>query len=256
MTTPAASAATTRRQLEIPTGGVAPMSTSRRIPPPRPVAHASTSTPKMSKDLRIADSPPDSAAQNTAPSSRTSSIGNSITGRIIPADPGTRHTEPPAPRGRSGMALSGVQAHRRRAGLHGVGGFMNELELVRLHEDGETLVLAGADGARFTLPIDDALRAAVRRDRTQLEQLRAQAPGVLPVREIQSQLRAGHSAREVAEKAGIPIEQVRRFEGPVLAEQEFVVEQVRKNRLGHDESSPTLGELVTERLTARGVEPE
>ncbi|MBD7949754.1 septation protein SepH [Oerskovia rustica] len=133
---------------------------------------------------------------------------------------------------------------------------MNELELVRLHEDGETLVLAGADGARFTLPIDDALRAAVRRDRTQLEQLRAQAPGVLPVREIQSQLRAGHSAREVAEKAGIPIEQVRRFEGPVLAEQEFVVEQVRKNRLGHDEGSPTLGELVTERLTARGVEPE
>ncbi|MFF3065717.1 septation protein SepH [Oerskovia sp. NPDC057915] len=133
---------------------------------------------------------------------------------------------------------------------------MNELELVRLHEDGETLVLAGADGARFTLPIDDALRAAVRRDRTQLEQLRAQAPGVLPVREIQSQLRAGHSAREVAEKAGIPIEQVRRFEGPVLAEQEFVVEQVRKNRLGHDEGSLTLGELVTERLTARGVEPE
>lgn len=133
---------------------------------------------------------------------------------------------------------------------------MNELELVRLHEDGETLVLAGADGARFTLPIDDALRAAVRSDRTQLEQLRAQAPGVLPVREIQSQLRAGHSAREVAEKAGIPIEQVRRFEGPVLAEQEFVVEQVRKNRLGHDEDSPTLGEMVTERLTARGVEPE
>ncbi|MFF2622295.1 septation protein SepH [Oerskovia jenensis] len=133
---------------------------------------------------------------------------------------------------------------------------MNELELVRLHEDGETLVLAGADGARFTLPIDDALRAAVRRDRTQLEQLRAQAPGVLPVREIQSQLRAGHSAREVAEKAGIAIEQVRRFEGPVLAEQEFVVEQVRKNRLGHDDGSLTLGELVTERLTARGVEPE
>ena len=133
---------------------------------------------------------------------------------------------------------------------------MNELELVRLHEDGETLVLAGADGARFTLPVDDALRAAVRRDRAQLEQLRAQAPGVLPVREIQSQLRAGRSAREVAEKAGIPIEQVRRFEGPVLAEQEFVVEQVRKNRLGQDEGSPTLGEMVSERLTARGVEPE
>jgi hypothetical protein len=133
---------------------------------------------------------------------------------------------------------------------------MDELELVRLHEDGEHLVLGRADGGRFTLRIDDALRAAVRRDRAQLEQLRAQAPGVLPVREIQAQLRAGHSAREVAEKAGIAIEQVRRFEGPVLAEQEFVVEQVRKSRPGHEEDSATLGELVTERLTARGVAPE
>jgi hypothetical protein len=133
---------------------------------------------------------------------------------------------------------------------------MDELELLRLHEDGEHLVLARADGARFTLRIDDPLRAAVRRDRAQLEQLRAQAPGALPVRDIQAQLRAGQSAREVAEKAGIPIEQVRRFEGPVLAEQEFVVEQVRKSRAGHDEDPATLGELVSERLTARGVGPE
>ncbi|MFD6166854.1 septation protein SepH [Oerskovia sp. NPDC060287] len=130
---------------------------------------------------------------------------------------------------------------------------MSELELVRVHEDGEHLVLAGPDGARFTLPIDDALRGAMRRDRAQLEQLRSQSPDVLPVREIQAQLRAGLSAREVAEKAGIPIEQVHRFEGPVLAEQEYVVAQVLKNRAGHDEDSPTLGEVVSERLTARGV---
>lgn len=130
---------------------------------------------------------------------------------------------------------------------------MSELELVRVHEDGEHLVLAGPDGARFTLPVDDALRAAMRRDRAQLEHLRSQSPDVLPVREIQAQLRAGLSAREVAEKAGIPIEQVHRFEGPVLAEQEYVVGQVLKNRAGHDDDSPTLGEVVSERLTARGV---
>ncbi|MEK8228823.1 septation protein SepH [Oerskovia sp. M15] len=115
---------------------------------------------------------------------------------------------------------------------------MSELELVRVHEDGEHLVLAGPDGTRFALPIDDALRVAMRRDRVQLEQMRAQVPGVLPVRDIQSQLRAGLSAREVAEKSGVPIEQVHRFEGPVIAEQEYVVGQVRKNRVGHDEDSP------------------
>ena len=50
---------------------------------------------------------------------------------------------------------------------------MGELELVGLHEDGEHVVLAAPDGQRYRLRIDEPLRAAVRRDRPQLEQLRA-----------------------------------------------------------------------------------
>ena len=42
---------------------------------------------------------------------------------------------------------------------------MGELELVGLHEDGEHLVLSAADGQKYRLRIDEALRAAVRRDR-------------------------------------------------------------------------------------------
>ena len=129
-----------------------------------------------------------------------------------------------------------------------------ELRLVGLHDDGEHVVLAGPGGAQYRLPITDALRAAVRRDRPQLEQLRSTAAGFLPPREIQSKVRAGMTAQEIATSAGITVEQVRRYEGPVLAEREFIAQQAAATRVGRDSSSPTLGDLVTDRLAARGVD--
>ena len=131
---------------------------------------------------------------------------------------------------------------------------MGELELVGLHEDGEHLVLVAPDGARFRVRIEP-LRAAVRRDRPQLEQLRAESAGTLSPREIQSRIRAGATTQEVADSAGLPVERVRRYEGPVLAEREHVAEQARSTRVGRDVGSPTLGDLVTDRLAARGVDP-
>jgi hypothetical protein len=131
---------------------------------------------------------------------------------------------------------------------------MDELQLVRLHEDGEHLVLGGAGGARFVLPISEALRAAVRRDRPHLEHLRAEDERRLSPREIQSRLRAGEGVDDVARAAGLAVEQVRRFAGPVLAEQEYVVERVRASSPGHGDGSPTVDELTARRLAARDVD--
>jgi hypothetical protein len=131
---------------------------------------------------------------------------------------------------------------------------MGELELVGLHEDGEHLVLATTDGQRFRLRIDEPLRAAVRRDRPQLEQLRAEGAGTLSPREIQARIRSGATTQEVADASGLPVEHVRRYEGPVLAEREYVAEQARAARVGRDSGAPPLGDLVTDRLAARGVD--
>jgi hypothetical protein len=130
---------------------------------------------------------------------------------------------------------------------------MGELTLVGLHEDGEHVLLESPDGRRFRLRIDEALRAAVRRDRAQLEQARVELSGALPPREIQARIRAGARAEDVAADAGMPVELVRRYEGPVLAEREFVAGQARATRIGHDPGAPVLGELVTDRLATRGV---
>ncbi|WP_324650921.1 septation protein SepH [Georgenia sp. H159] len=132
---------------------------------------------------------------------------------------------------------------------------MLELELVGLHSDGEHLTLAGPDGQRYRLPVDDALRAAVRRDRPQLEQIRA--GGGLRPKEIQARIRAGATAQDVAEAAGLPVEHVQRYEGPVLAERNWVVDQARRFTVGRAEDSPPLGDLVLDRLATRGVrEPD
>ncbi len=133
---------------------------------------------------------------------------------------------------------------------------MADVELIGLDEDGEHVVLAASDGTRFRLRIDEQLRAAVRRDRPQLEQLRATAMSSLSPREIQAHIRAGLSADDVARNAGISIDHVRRYEGPVLAEREFIADQARRTRVGRDAGSPMLGELVTDRLAVRGVEPD
>ena len=124
---------------------------------------------------------------------------------------------------------------------------MGELELIGLHDDGEHLVLAAPDGQRFRLRIDEPLRAAVRRDRPQLEQLRAARAGSLSPREIQTRIRAGSTAQEVADEADLVVEQVRRYEGPVLAERAFIADQARSTRVGRDAGAPVLGDLVTDR---------
>ncbi|WP_420114509.1 septation protein SepH [Pseudactinotalea sp.] len=128
---------------------------------------------------------------------------------------------------------------------------MAELELVGIHADGEHIVLVDEEGQRHRLPIDDALRAAVRRDRPQLEQIRAE--GLRP-REIQALVRAGASAEDIAADTGVPVEQIRRYEGPALAEREHVAQRARALTLGREPGSPTLGDLVVDRLAARGVE--
>ncbi|GII91970.1 septation protein SepH [Sinosporangium siamense] len=134
---------------------------------------------------------------------------------------------------------------------------MQELRLVAVSEDGTYLVLATAGrGTRFTLPVDDRLRAAVRGNFSRLGQYEIEVESPLRPKEIQARIRAGETAEEIAMTAGIPVERVRWFEGPVLQEREYMAQQAQRCavRLPGDTSpGPILGDLVAERLSRRGV---
>lgn len=135
---------------------------------------------------------------------------------------------------------------------------MDDVELVGVHDDGEHLVLAGPDGSRYLLAIDEPLRAAVRRDRARLGQLQIAMGSGLRPKEIQARIRAGMSADEVAELAGLPLEHVLRYEGPVVAERRHVADRARATVVHRSggASGTQLDDLVAQRMRARGVDGE
>ncbi|MFJ9853836.1 septation protein SepH [Streptomyces sp. NPDC101150] len=135
---------------------------------------------------------------------------------------------------------------------------MPELRVVAVSNDGTRLVLKAADSTEYTLPIDERLRAAVRNDRARLGQIEIEVESHLRPRDIQARIRAGSSAEEVAQLAGIPVDRVRRFEGPVLAERAFMAERARKTpvRRPGENTGPQLGEAVAERLLLRGADKD
>ncbi|MGP3982831.1 septation protein SepH [Streptomyces sp. KR80] len=133
---------------------------------------------------------------------------------------------------------------------------MPELRVVAVSNDGTRLVLKAADNTEYTLPIDERLRAAVRNDRARLGQIEIEVESHLRPRDIQARIRSGASAEEVAQLAGISVDRVRRFEGPVLAERAFMAERARKTpvRRPGENTGPQLGEAVSERLLLRGAD--
>src|SRR5260221_7747722 len=129
---------------------------------------------------------------------------------------------------------------------------MQELRLVAVSEDGSyaVLVVPGRSG-RFALPIDERLRTVARGQFSRLAQYEIEVENPLRPKEIQDRIRAGETAEEIADAAGVPIERVRRFEGPVLAEREYRAQEAQRATVrspGDSGPGPRLGEIVAERL--------
>jgi hypothetical protein len=137
---------------------------------------------------------------------------------------------------------------------------MQELRLVAVSEDGSYAVLTvpGRSG-RFALPIDERLRTVARGQFSRLAQYDIEVESPLRPKEIQDRIRAGETAEEIADVAGLPVERIRRFEGPVLAEREFRANEAQRATVrspGESGFGPRLSEVVAERLADIGVGPE
>jgi len=128
---------------------------------------------------------------------------------------------------------------------------MIELELLGTSSDGESLVLTDAQGERYSVLISDELRGATRRDRPRVE-VAPSRPTLAP-RDIQALLRAGATPQEIAADHAMDVHAVQRFEAPVQAEKDYALTRARAVRIG--EGGPTMGDLVLDRLAARGVDP-
>jgi len=137
---------------------------------------------------------------------------------------------------------------------------MQELRLVAVSEDGSYAILAvpGRSG-RFLLPIDERLRTVAKGQFSRLAQYEIEVENPLRPKEIQDRIRAGETADEIADAAGIPPDRVRRFEGPVLAERQYRAQEAQRATIrGRGDSGPgqRLGDMVSERLTDTGAHPD
>lgn len=137
---------------------------------------------------------------------------------------------------------------------------MRELKVVGLDVDGRRIICeAEGSGEKFLLRPDDRLRAAVRGDNVSSSATRSEAevPNTLSPREIQASIRAGASAEQVAEAAGVDVSRVQRFAYPVLLERSRVAELATAAHpvLADGPAVLTLLETVTTAFIARGLDP-
>lgn len=148
---------------------------------------------------------------------------------------------------------------------------MRELHVVALSSDGKHLVVTPTKGSlrgAYLLPVNARLRKALNGELnpkpTPAPEPEAEQPPPKPKaesrltpREIQARLRAGQAPEKVARAAGVAVDRVTRFYGPVLAERSIVLDAAREQgtvtraRLGA--SKAPLGPAVAANLAAKGL---
>lgn len=139
---------------------------------------------------------------------------------------------------------------------------MRPVRFVALSEDGHALVLADEVGRLLALPIDERISTALHAEpgngSTTLTVTvpTGEPPPSLSPRDIQARIRSGESAEDVARIAGVPVDRVLRYAGPVLQERAMLAQHARRTRLRGSEKGNTLAEVVDGRLAQHGIDAD
>lgn len=140
---------------------------------------------------------------------------------------------------------------------------MRDLSLEGLSEDRRYLVARDlTTNEKFRVPADHRLSSLIGtppRPGSTSGQMEIRMPSSLSPRDIQTRIRRGESPQSVADSAGVPVEQITGFAGPVLAEREFMCEQARKTAIRRKHvggAGVQLGLLVSENIAGSGGVPE
>lgn len=127
---------------------------------------------------------------------------------------------------------------------------MDELSVTRV-ESG-FLIVTNSDGVEFTVAVDEVTLNRLKRSMTPIDAHQRVSP-----RDIQAHLRAGLSRDEVAALTGLTSGDIERFEGPVLAELEYVVNAALalpapQTENGSDSKTTTIGVRVHTQIERLG----
>ena len=139
---------------------------------------------------------------------------------------------------------------------------MRPVRFVALSEDGQALVLADEVGRLLALPLDDRINGALNQETHaphsggSLATMAPEVTATLSPRDIQARIRSGESAEDVARIAGVPVDRVLRYAGPVLQERAMLAQHARRTKLKTSDKGATLAEVVDGRLSQHGIDTE
>jgi hypothetical protein len=138
---------------------------------------------------------------------------------------------------------------------------MRPVRFVALSEDGQALVLADEVGRLLALPLDERVSGALHAEPGGSPVAAVAPTGAEPApslspRDIQARIRAGEQAENVARIAGVPVDRVLRYAGPVLQERAMVAQHARNTRLRSADRPTPLAEIVDNRLRQHGVDSD
>ena len=137
---------------------------------------------------------------------------------------------------------------------------MRPVRFVALSEDGQALVLADEVGRLLALPLDDRINGALHHEAphggSAVTVMTSDMTASLSPRDIQARIRSGESAEDVARVAGVPVDRVLRYAGPVLQERAMLAQHARRTRLKTSDSGAALAEVVDSRLAQHGIDAE
>ena len=140
---------------------------------------------------------------------------------------------------------------------------MRPVRFVALSEDGQALVLADELGRLLGLPLDERVHVAVQGDHPGAGESESGAsttterranPVSLSPRDIQTRIRAGESAEDIARGASVPVDKVLRYAGPVLQERAMLAQAARRARLATSDRGERMSEVVDVKLGQHGVD--
>ncbi|MEY4313199.1 MAG: hypothetical protein RLZZ319_708 [Actinomycetota bacterium] len=120
-------------------------------------------------------------------------------------------------------------------------------ELTSIEVTSEGIVAVSKDGQRFVVPLTDELRAQITHRQTPPTGGRTASP-----KEIQNLLRAGLTVDEVASRTGTSAEHVARYEAPIAAELQFILERALAVPVRSDLVESTFGLEIEDRIAEQG----
>lgn len=132
---------------------------------------------------------------------------------------------------------------------------MRALRFTRISEDGATLQLRDSEGIEYQLEINEDIRDAVRQWKERPKPQDQDTNQELSVAEIQSRIRAGITAEDLAAITGMELSRIRKYEQPVLQERYFIAEKAQATEIRRARGSAAFNEIVQTRVIAGGGNP-